>query len=179
MEWPFLSCVACHDLVEAIKKLHELKIYRLRVVRRRAERDAGTSRAERNAEPSRAERDPEPNRAERDPEPSCHECMEWPFLSCVACLDLVEAIKELHELDIYRLRVVRRRPERDPGLSFHECMKRPLLSSVAGLDLVGAIQELHRIYRLPEVPRLAERDAEPSFDELKEWLRLILIWWKL
>ena len=167
VEWPLLSCVACNALVEAIQVFHDLEIYRLQVVRRRAERDAGTSRAE---------RDPEPSRAERDPEPSCHECMEWPLLSCVACHDLVEAIKESHELGICRLQVWRRRAERDAGLSrawrdpelsFHECMEWPLLSCH---DWVGPIRELHRTYRLPEVPRLAERDAEPSLDELMEWL---------
>ena len=170
MERPLLSCVACHDLVEAIKEFHELKICNLRVVPLPAERDAGTSRVE------------------RDPEPSCHKCIEWPFLSCVACHHLVEAIKELHELDIYRLQVVRRRAERDAGLSraerdpelsFHECMVWPLPSFVAVHDLVGTTEELRWIYRLPVVLCLAERDPEPSFDELKEWLRLVLNCWKL
>ena len=145
-------------LVEAIKKSH--KTYRLHVVHRRPERDAGTSRAERDAEPSRAERDPEPSRAERDPDTSCHERMKWPLLSCVACHDLVEAIKEFHELKISRLRVMRlhlraehdagtSRAERDPEPSCHKCMEWPFLSCVACHDLVEAIKELHEldIYR--------------------------------
>ena len=149
-------------------------------MRRRAERDAGLSRAERDPELSRAERDPEPSRAERDPEPSCHECMEWPLLSCVTCHDLVEAIKEFHELKICRLRVMRlhlraerdagtSRAERDPEPSCYRCMEWPFLSCVACHDLVVATKELLRICRY----------AEPSFDELKEWLRLILNCWKL
>ena len=84
--------------------------------------------------------------------------MEWPLLSCVACHDLVEAIKESHELGICRLQVWHRRAERDPELSFHECMEWPLLSRLACHDLLGPIRELHRIY------------AEPSPDELMEWL---------
>ena len=105
--------------------------------------------------------------------------MEWPLLLCVACHDLVQVIEALYQVDICTLQLVRReakrdaglsRAERGPELSFHECMEWPLLSFFAGDDLVGAIEELHRIDRLPEVPRLAKRDAEPSFRELMRWL---------